>query len=524
MGIKNKTIEYSPEIILGLVAGVGTDLKKVIQEFKIKISPTKYTVVDIHVSDFVNKKLSNHQDKYKVSIINERIKKCNEFRKKSSRPDAMALLAIAKIYHKRKTAAKKMIYIINQLKRPEEIKTLRKVYGKNFIVISVYESNEKRKSLLKKYNKNSDDKIDLLMKTDTNQEEGTIGQKTEDTFSDADYFIEMEMLEKSIRRFTDILFGFVYHTPTKVELNMCYAWSAALRSADLSRQVGAVLTNEEGDIIATGCNDIPKAMGGMFWEGDHPDLRDFQLQQEPNDYWKEDLIKELIKKACNLTDEKEILAKYEKLNKKPRPRIFDITEFQRAVHGEIAAICDAARRGIAVKDAILYCTTFPCHLCTKHIIAAGIKKVIYIHPYPKSKAGELFENIVSIRPHRTTAHGKVIFEPFMGVAPRRMTKVYSFPPDTRKEEKGRSKQWNLLNKNPYHLSNRTPLSDYDKELAYVYWLSKAHLTSLIEDPNIKSVIGKRVIWNNQKKLTWAIIETAEHNAKVKKTIKRSRKK
>jgi len=347
----------------------------------------------------------------------------------------MALLAIAKIHLKRKTVHKKTIYVINQLKRPEEIKTLRKVYGKNFIAISLYESHEKRKHFLMKNNPGLENKIDKLIKTDANEESGKYGQKMQDTFSDADYFIEMDMLEKNLRRFIDILFGYLYHTPTKAELNMAYAWNASLRSADLSRQVGAVLTNDNGDIIASGCNEAPKVGGGIYWEGDHPDHRDFRLEQEPNDYWKEDLIKEFIKDACNLKNEQAISEKYDKLNKKPRPRIFDITEFQRAVHAETAAICDAARRGIPIKGSTLYCTTFPCHLCTKHIIAVGIKRVIYIHPYPKSKTGELFEHLVSIRLHKHTIPDKVSFEPFMGVAPRRMTKVYGFPPDTRKEEK-----------------------------------------------------------------------------------------
>ncbi len=156
-------------------------------------------------------------------------------------------------------------------------------------------------------------------------------------------------LEKNIRRFIDILFGYPYHTPTKSELNMAYAWNTSLRSSDLSRQVGAVITNAKGNIIASGCNDVPKFKGGTYWEGDQPDHRDFQLEQEPNDYWKEDLIKELIKKTCDLTKAKEVSEKYNTLlnDDKNKPKIFDITEFQRAVHAETAAICDAAYRGIS---------------------------------------------------------------------------------------------------------------------------------------------------------------------------------
>ena len=40
-------------------------------------------------------------------------------------------------------------------------------------------------------------------------------------------------------------------------------------------------------------------------------------------------------------------------------RAASVLEFGRVVHAEMAAICDAARRGISVQDAVLYCTTFP---------------------------------------------------------------------------------------------------------------------------------------------------------------------
>ena len=45
---------------------------------------------------------------------------------------------------------------------------------------------------------------------------------------------------------------------------MYMAFSAALRSADLSRQVGAVVT-KGNQVLATGANDCPRAGGGLYW-------------------------------------------------------------------------------------------------------------------------------------------------------------------------------------------------------------------------------------------------------------------
>jgi deoxycytidylate deaminase len=409
---------------------------------------------------------------------------------------------------------------IRQLKNPEEIETLRKIYGKNFILISIYEYNQKRQEFLKQHNSENpdiDNEIKKLMERDE-KEDNKSGQNTRDAFVEADYFIAMNELESSVKRFAEILFGYCYHTPTKNEHNMALAWVSALRSSDLSRQVGAVISNKYGDIIASGCNDVPKVGGGMFWEGDESDFRDFKLGKDPNDSQKEKIIKKfigLILKKTGLPKEKinsnKITNLYKKL-KKEKSDIFNIIEFHRAVHGEEAAICDAARRGVSTRGAILYCTTCPCHLCTKHIIASGIKKVVYIHPYPKSQTGELFNDLVVLNPSEKNSQ-KVVFESFMGIAPRRILKVFSYKPDTRKNKDNKTKKWSLNGATSPFLSNRTPLAYYDKEIAYLNQILNSAIKNKISE-DIQSIFTQSKkeasVWSrkNQKsaKQQWAIQE------------------
>jgi deoxycytidylate deaminase len=468
----NKCLTH--EIIIGLVAGVGTDLDKVEQQLITNLCPSGYDIKVITVSELSKTLSTPKKNKYKIKDIHKRINRCNALRKILGRNDAMAILASAQIKLIRNLSIEKSIYIIRQLKNPEEVETLRKIYGKNFILISLYEYNEKRKEFLKQHdadNPNIDEEIKKLMERDE-KEDNKSGQNTRGAFVEADYFIAMNELERSLKRFTEILCGYCYHTPTKNEHNMALAWISSLRSADLSRQVGAVIANEDGDILASGCNDIPKVGGGMFWEGDEPDYRDFKLGKEPNDAHKEKIIKEFIGKILKSTDPTKIANMYKKL-KKEKSAIFNIIEYHRAVHGEEAAICDAARKGISTRDSILYCTTCPCHLCTKHIIASGIKKVVYIHPYPKSQTGELFNDLVVLNPREKNLN-KVIFESFMGIAPRRMLKVFSYEPDTRKnKDNGKVKKWSLNGATSPFLSTRTPLAYYDKEIAYLNQLSTA---------------------------------------------------
>jgi hypothetical protein len=88
-----------------------------------------------------------------------------------------------------------------------------------------------------------------------------------------------------------------------------------------------------------------------------------------------------------------------------------------------------------VKDTHLYTTTFPCHECTRHVIAAGVQRVVYIEPYPKSLAPQLHDDAIAID-EDTPPHHKVRFEPFVGVGPRKYMELFTARPGARKDESG----------------------------------------------------------------------------------------
>jgi dCMP deaminase len=62
-----------------------------------------------------------------------------------------------------------------------------------------------------------------------------------------------------------------------------------------------------------------------------------------------------------------------------------------AVHAEQNAIIQAAKQGIAIDNATLYCTHQPCVICAKMIINAGIKRVVYKYGYPDEFSIQLFK-------------------------------------------------------------------------------------------------------------------------------------
>ncbi len=62
-----------------------------------------------------------------------------------------------------------------------------------------------------------------------------------------------------------------------------------------------------------------------------------------------------------------------------------------AIHAEQNAIIQAAKLGVSIEGATLYCTHQPCSVCAKMIINAGIEKVIYEQGYPDDFSLQLIE-------------------------------------------------------------------------------------------------------------------------------------
>jgi deoxycytidylate deaminase len=209
---------------------------------------------------------------------------------------------------------------------------------------------------------------------------------------------------------------------------MFLAYAASLRSGDLSRQVGAALACAGGDVISLGCNDVP-APGGGLYTADHgeADQRDHKLKSDSNDLRKAEIIDDIItrftKKFLPDRDPNEILTEARPLLKETL--VGDVTEFGRAVHAEMDALLTAGRNGISFSAATLYTTTFPCHTCTRHVVTAGVSRVVYIEPYPKSLARELHSDAIRISGPHKKEDRRIPFEPFLGIGPRRFFDLFS---------------------------------------------------------------------------------------------------
>jgi deoxycytidylate deaminase len=353
-------------------------------------------------------------------------------------------------------------YILNSLKHPAEVRTLRRVYGSRFILVGCYATEEQRQERLSRKLADSESQFSSrrfspeagdLMRRDEDDLSRPHGQKTQDTFWKADFFVAEHLdgtsIADQVNRFVGLIFGDPLVTPQKHEVGMMLAFTTARRSGALSRQVGAAIIRPDGTVAATGCNEVPKAGGGQYWEEDTFRDRDLDRKKDVSDELRFFLLNDFltrlgqsgwIKKSRlkSLDEERsdddrvasfvsQILeARSEQDSDKPRDasRILALIEYTRTVHAEMAAITDAVRHGVSIEGCELFTTTFPCHECTRHIIASGITKVTYIAPYQKSLAWVLNDTSISL-PNQCNDK-KVEFAPFYGVSEKRYFRIFDF--------------------------------------------------------------------------------------------------
>ena len=154
-------------------------------------------------------------------------------------------------------------FILRSLKTPDELETLRAVYGPRLIVMAAYSPKEERLEDLatqiaaSRGNEGPPDMGSPARGTDRPGREGGAGggQDVSGTFHRADLFVRgwsRDVAREDIQRALEILFGSPFRTPTRDEHGQFLAAGAALRSAEFGRQVGAAIATSDGSIISMG--------------------------------------------------------------------------------------------------------------------------------------------------------------------------------------------------------------------------------------------------------------------------------
>ncbi|UUX49120.1 anti-phage dCTP deaminase [Nisaea acidiphila] len=390
---------------------------------------------------------------------------------------AVASLAAKKIQElrgSRRAGEHKIAFILDSIKHSAEVNLLRQVYDRSFRLIAVHcERSVREKRLIgaktetKKYSGVEVDGVFSLMDRDEKDSENSHGQQVRDAFYLADFFIDNNgaasdgaLLTGDLDRFIKLVLGGGIIRPTQSERGMYCAHVAALQSSCLSRQVGAALIDRAGTLVSTGTNEVPSFGGGVYEEGMRGDNRCHawgwvthngkeeikftgchnqrkkkQLRSQIGE-WLSNNLSEIISELSHPKPKDGAADTAAKAREKTKervkdffesdddlflkiPGIKDIVEYSRSIHAEMNALFNAARSGAKTTGATLYCTTYPCHNCARHMVTAGIYEVQYIEPYVKSLATELhYDSISSERIEKGKTPDRMVVVPFTGVGPR----------------------------------------------------------------------------------------------------------
>lgn len=504
----------TPELVIALCGPIGSPLNEVEEECKSILKGKGYELHTLKLSEYIvdhfDKLIQDpkYSEKYKLDYLTEigvstyDLKKrkivignCLREKYHSTFLAENAIAHILKIREQRiglssknnmseeeiskhLTTPVRRAFIINSIKNQAEYDLLKYVYKDMFYMVGVTSSINDRMEYLRD-NKMSNHEIWDLIDRETG-EEVHYGQTVKDTFPQADYFINVSVkridkLKEKTSRFFNLIFSSNIATPSVHETAMYLAASSAWNSACLSRQVGAVLTDTHGEILSVGWNDVPKYGGGLYQNNFDPvakkahsllfenhnyqDDRCFNLGYCSNDREKNTLSKLIVETLSEkgvLKGEKEVAEKVVRTSK-----INSLVEFSRSIHAEMHAIISGCiSSGERVHGGKLFITTYPCHMCARHIILAGIKEVFYIEPYAKSLTKTLHSD--SITEHEVRFESdlhKVHIRQFEGVGPTRYMQLFKMIPDSRKEKyTGEKKVFNNDPKDPIYPKNNISLA------------------------------------------------------------------
>lgn len=453
--------------MFGLVAATGTNLEEPIRRLSEILTRYDYEPITLHLTQLLQEHVLEPGSvtwRSEAERIERWMDAGDQFRERSNQRDAMAMLAVLGIHeHRRPTGARPQAFLLRQLKHPDEVGALRRIYGDRFFAISLSSTHRERLSYLQEQYGIEGAIAERLMRRDEDDELKYFGQRTRDAFELGDVFLRFDAgnpnaMRDEAERFLDLVFGNPKLSPRLHEHAMYLAYSASLRSVDLSRQVGASLLNTHGDIVALGANDVPCAGGGQYWPGSG-DRRDHAVGYDSNNRQKLVIARDVFERLHpDLEDDRDAFASF--LKQIGGSLLFDITEYGRAVHAEMEALMSCARTGTSTRGGRLFSTTFPCHNCAKHIVGAGIVEVQYVEAYPKSKATPLYRDQIywDETALGNDASGKVVFKHYVGIGPRRYLDLFSLALGSGQRVKRKGDDGNLASWIPSTAKPRVPLS------------------------------------------------------------------
>lgn len=439
---------FTDELILAICSPIGSLREDVIESLIKNLEEVyKYEVTVIKLSDFIESYYEKPieflpQKTGEYSRLLHKISGGDYLRKQHSNNSILVELAIKKIREDRKKIktsdieSRRMCYVIDSLKNLDELKLLRSVYRDIFYMFSIFSLEKTREDFLIKKGISANEAKQII---ETDEFENiSHGQDVRNTFVEGDFFVrvsekEKSAIERKIIKYLHLIFNSAIITPNIDETAMYHAKSSAGNSACLSRQVGATITDNHGTVIARGWNDVPKFGGNLYDDSVVNSMRCKNLGYCSN-VTHRNLIIDEIKTTLGKTLALSPVQIDGVIKVIETSQFKNVIEYSRSIHAEMHAIIIGSQlSGDRMVGGNLYCTTYPCHNCARHIVLAGIKKIYYIEPYKKSLCLTLHSDSITEDEDDTTKVRILLYD---GVAPRRYLEFYSMGDGVRKDAQG----------------------------------------------------------------------------------------
>ncbi len=354
-------------------------------------------------------------------------------------------------------------FVIDCLRNPYEVLYFRKMIP-DFYLISIYADQEVRlnrtyKGQMKALGKivSQEEYLEVFKAADSLDSGKSIHESIEKSYKQnvtkcvqiSDYAInnlkdcldKETILHMKLLRMMSLVLSPGCCKPTLDEVHMNMAYTMAVKSNCICRQVGAVIVGADGYVVGAGWNDIARGeiscglrvlrdvAKSEIHEPINQVIKEYNLQEQyekvkkNNKYemnqscfcFKDEMVtKEVsdkLTKGLKSEQYKDLAAHPEQLDSLIKNAGLHQLEFCRALHAEENAIIQSAKTGGAgVKNGTIYTTAQPCTLCSKKIKQSGIAKVVYTDAYPKSLP-DIFMDEVELKQ-------------FEGVKPRSYMKLF----------------------------------------------------------------------------------------------------
>ncbi|MBT3705000.1 AAA family ATPase [Candidatus Peregrinibacteria bacterium] len=298
----------------------------------------------ISLSDFVREEA----DKRGLEHTRENLQDIGNDLRNSYGPGVLAIRAHEMIEKEEGAAYGTGKWIIDGIRNPFEAIELKKMpRGQLLAVTASLDTITKRLQTRRRKGEENITKEEVFekLKKESGVGEDKTGQQMQKCLEISDFFIinegSLTELDGKLKHFINLSIGEDRPSFDEIFMEIAYTW--AKRATCMRRRVGAVLAKDKQQLTA-GYNGAPRGVPHCAEAGG------------------------CIRERLNVPSGKN-------------------AELCRGTHAEQNTITQAAKFGINIEGATLYCNTFPCVICTKMILNSGIKKVVYDCDYddPLSK-------------------------------------------------------------------------------------------------------------------------------------------